>query len=496
MRRLVSEIGCLLLLCSLSLRAEVAEYVFSSYHELSASGDVPDGSSAVFYNDTQSGMRISGGHTATLTLSGYDGLDVRSIRMRMRSNKSAGAGAMQVLLGDSVVYSRPDAPFADEAWYGAYVSDSFVTISVPLERVLTVPDGTELIVRVQASVNSLYWSGCSIAYGTNGIGPKVVGFSTGTDVRIEPMLEPKEGRGVVLPSLEDADSVWHFMGWTESPVAHTTAVPLFYEAGTKYHPARNMILYALYTNASTIRPLTQDTSLTSGVYAIVSTGQKCMMSGRVTNKCVASVAQDVVMGADSLWHLLTDTIPQSGHYELTFSEERVTIRHVETGTFVGYSVSGKTHSLRPTADEWQIFKSGNGSLLFYHDMQADSMAYALRATLKNEGGNFVYWFEDSFPTILNATASGVTLFPVPDTPIERALYTTNPRSGVGLVQHSEEDVIITHDRILNPDGVLLQLYSVDGRLVRSGCTEVSLTELPSGPYFVRTPVRAHKIIIR
>lgn len=493
MRRLVSEIGCLLLLCSLSLRAEVAEYVFSSYHELSASGDVPDGSSAVFYNDTQSGMRISGGHTATLTLSGYDGLDVRSIRMRMRSNKSAGAGSMQVLLGDSVVYSRPDAPFADEAWYGAYVSDSFVTISVPLERVLTVPDGTELIVRVQASVNSLYWSGCSIAYGTNGIGPKVVGFSTGTDVRIEPMLEPKEGRGVVLPSLEDADSVWHFMGWTEPPVAHTTAVPLFYEAGSKYHPARNMTLYALYTNASTIRPLTQDTSLTSGVYAIVSTGQKCMMSGRVNNYQVEATLVDVVLGADSLWHWMMDTIPQQAQYELDFSDSGVTIKHVQSGSFIGHS--GK--KLRSAADEWNVYQSGNGSLLFYHDMTADSMAYCLYARLIKTEDGFEYKFEDSsYPNILNATASGFTLFPVPDTPIERALYTTNPRSGVGLVRNSEEDVVIIRDCIQNPNGVLLQLYSVDGRLLRSARTDVSLTELPSGPYIVRTPVRAQKIIIR
>ena len=236
----------------LALHAETATYTVTSYHAISLSdGVAPDGSVVTFNSTTARGAQITAGNSATLTITGYDAQFIRAVTLQMHSNKSAGAGSLTASLDGTVVATIADASFADAAWNGAYAgSDAWVDINVPFASGFTVPEGGVLTIVVEASANSLYVGGCVIDYHaeTSPQHPMIVGFSTGTDEQLSPIMESAAGKGIRLPSLGDADSVWHFLGWTETLVPHTDVCPAFYLAGTNYFPTKHTTLYALYTN--------------------------------------------------------------------------------------------------------------------------------------------------------------------------------------------------------------------------------------------------------
>lgn len=488
-------IGCLefLLLCLLT-HAETVTYNVQSYNTLSVTGVAPNGSSATFFSDTQSGNRISAGHTATLTLTGFDGLMVRSIRLAMRSNKSAGAGSLTLYMGETLMAAIADASFADDSWNGAYVNDSMVTIPVPLSASFIVQDDAPIVLTVSASVNSLYLGACTVEYESESLLCHTVFLSTGTSTTLLPMQESMPGHGVVLPMLPDADSVWHFKGWVEAQVPHTSLCPMYYPAGVVYHMQTNRILYALYTNKVTLPPLVQDTAPTSGLYAIVNAQTyNCMMTGAVVQYRVETVPAEPMFGADSLYRLPIETVPQECRYQLDIVDgdradrKSVTIQHAATGKYIGYSTSS-THQLRSNAGVWSMWRMANGSWVFYHDLREDGSAYCLHPSFL-EGEKF-------YSEIRLAPAAHQEfslLFRVPDIEPQPAQYTTYPLSGAGVQDVVQKQVNITPRLVENPSELTLQLYTLSGILLLTTQTHLSLEHLPAGLYILRTPHAVHKL---
>lgn len=468
---------CLLaVLLTQALQAETVKYTVKSYHEVIASGEEPLGASAEFMSDTRSSSRISAGHSARLDLYGFDGCRIQSITLYMSSNKSSGAGALQVQLGDSLVSSIPDCPFNDEAWNGAYVSDSLVRITIPITQ-FVVPENECLSVIVTASVNSLYFGACEIQYTMSALRRHIVLFATGTGEMLAPKRESEIGKGIILPDLQDADSVWHFLGWTESVLAQTPVCPVYYKAGTRYYPTKNLMLYALYSNEITDASIVQETTLQSGTYALVMvTGTPLMMCGYVDDERITTCEVKLRFGADSLYHLQMATVPRNSRYQLSFTEtNKTTFLHEASNTYIGYSTSTSSHRLRSFASEWDILPTANATWQFYHDLRADSTAYCLYPQYLDG----FYYFKDT-QLLLKSSAQYMLLFPVPETEPQPALYTTNP-PGAAIVCEPQEHVY--------------RVYRLDGTCIQSSASAEFLTHLPRGLYIISSPTGTQKRVV-
>ena len=479
MKPLRHIVFAVVVLLSVSLQAETATYTVTSYHAIALSdGVAPSGSEVTFNSTTARGAQITAGNTGTLTITGYDAQFIRQVSLQMHSNKSAGAGSLTASLNGTVVATIADASFADADWNGAFVGgDTWVSIPVPFAAGFTFPAGGVLTIVVEASANSLYVGGCVIDYRaeTGPQHPMMVAFSTGTEEQLDIITESGAGKGVRLPSLGDADSVWHFMGWTEAPLPHTDVCPAFYPAGALYFPTAMTMLYALYTNKIQMDSLVQDTTAETGVYAVVSVEPyPCMMDGTVADKKVATSPVLPERGVDGLYRLPMETVPESNRYYICFSDTTATIQHVATNRYIGYNAT--SHYLRDNRSDWNVMHGADHSLFFYHNISAEGYAFGLYPNT-NHGETF---FQD---TELRPLASQrfLVLFAVPDSEPKKALYTTNPRSGVGLNEVEEESVY--------------RVFRLDGSYVTTA-GEAELRTLPRGIYIIRSARSVQKRIVQ
>lgn len=131
----------------------IVSYTVSSTDQVLTSGDVPSGTLATFSSSYNRRHQLIAGTSATFTLSGMDGIKIRSITLHMRSNTSSGAGSLRVTNNQSLVWSIDNAPFNSSSWHGAYTTDTASIFHL-------FPDllecGGELKIIITATVNSLY----------------------------------------------------------------------------------------------------------------------------------------------------------------------------------------------------------------------------------------------------------------------------------------------------------------------------------------------------
>ncbi len=459
----------------LAAHAETATYTVTSYHTIAlTAGTAPDGSTATFNSTTARGSQITAGNSATLTLTGYDELFISALTVQMHSNKTSGGGSLRAYLNGTMIASIADASFADSSWNGTYATaDEWADINVPLTG-FTFPQNAELTVVIEASANSLYVGGFTVSYNA-GVGqnrPKIVVLMTGTEETLAPLRESSAGRGVRLPNLQDADSVWHFLGWTEAEWPHSEECPTFFRAGTTYFPTKNTTLYALYTNKLALETLVQDTLFETGTYAIVTALTfNCMMAGGVTDRRVGSTAAELFVDDDSLYHLNMETIPPENCYQVTFTDTTAIIRHQETNSGVGYT----SQNLATNTNEWSVTRALHHSLCLYHHVGMNT--YCLFPTTV-EG----QWAYKSVRLNVREDQLFLLFFAVPDEAPEPALYTTMPRSGLGVQSPTEE----TQYRV----------YRLDGTCLFSCATDQELRALPAGIYIITSPHGTQKRIVR
>lgn len=146
-------------------------YTITSKTSVSTSGTVPEGSSAQYSQTYGTVNQMTLGNSSTLTLSGYDGAVVTGITLSMRSNKSAGAGSLDVKVGSSTIASLSARPFTqwydNTSWNNTSYSDVHVTLS---DASRTVGEGEKIVIKITASQNSLYIAGYTIDYTVDGSG--------------------------------------------------------------------------------------------------------------------------------------------------------------------------------------------------------------------------------------------------------------------------------------------------------------------------------------
>lgn len=162
----------------------------------------------------------------TLTLSGYAGKKITGLKLSMRSNKSDGAGYLDVKAGSTslatIGSSSSGIKFNNSAWHGSW-STSYVDVTVNLTNdSYAIQNEEDVVIVLGATTSSLYCQSFTLTYveatTTNyTVSWKVNGedYTTGN-----PSTEVAEGYKVTtLPTAPEAISGKVFVGWTNAEIA-------------------------------------------------------------------------------------------------------------------------------------------------------------------------------------------------------------------------------------------------------------------------------------
>lgn len=139
---------------------------------LSASGQVPKGSYAWFENEygATTGNRynqIPRNRKATLWLSGWQECTIRRITFSMCSNSKSGQVGFSVGEGKSATLVFPPRDFADEAWFGQWVSKDlgvYVDITQPVMAESFASDLANITLQGGTAEGSVYIDAITIRY--------------------------------------------------------------------------------------------------------------------------------------------------------------------------------------------------------------------------------------------------------------------------------------------------------------------------------------------
>ncbi len=170
----------LLLAVGASAWGDEVTYLVNSKNTLTVEGTAPTGSSATLVETYNTSQQMTSGNSQTLTLTGFSGYTISNITLQMHSNASKGAGKLSYSTDGGSTYtylvgsSSSGSNFNSNDWYGSW-STSYVSIS---KDVTINATSSDLIIKIEATVNSLYCKSYKLTYSTNGGSTQTVATPT------------------------------------------------------------------------------------------------------------------------------------------------------------------------------------------------------------------------------------------------------------------------------------------------------------------------------
>jgi len=442
------HLAALLCVCTIVSANQLTVKV-TAYNNAVASGADADQVTVSYiqHQSTNYKCRLSQGDTAVLCIEGLPASQLQSASVSVHSNKTSGAGSLDLRVGGQQVWSIADAPFSSDTWNGAF-SDTYVTLSHPL----SVQSGS-VVLTIASSANSIYFEQLTLEYTPEAPRPYTVFLDWGNG-QMGRYTEQNAGSGVELPAFAmDMEETWRSVGWAEQPIRQQTEAPLYYPCGSRYYPTADVTLYAIWRTIDDLHYIAPDTSHLSGEYFIVYGGDFLLMAdGAVRNKAVPAAACELNYTFGTA--LVTDHAAPSSRYQLTFEGDSVWISHPASSTWLGHDGSSLTS--RSSAWAWQ--PALNGTICFSF---TGSNEYCL---LPKDGSLGLFKLSYNAPS----QVEHALLFPVGDLPDEAAetVYTSYPQCGVGIENISAaletEKIMIDGRLIIHKDG---RLYDILGNRI-------------------------------
>ena len=401
----------------------VMTWTVQSKNAVAGSGEYPYGVVAGYSNTYNKGQ-VRAGDEAVLRLSSLGGINVESVVVYTKSNKSGGAGIFTVQANGQQVATKSGS---FEEWEGAYDNSSYHPISLLANA---VPNVNELVVSLAGTANSLHIEKYEISY--TSLAPHTVTLRKGNSIYAR-LTEETSGQGVALPILPDT-AQWHFIGWSETEIYETHEWPTLFAAGTIYVPQTDCVLwatYAFYPKQET----NYMTTLESGEYLYVH---------KDLNVALCGTPENGIMRRD-----LVDTENPNLYYQVDFvGTDTAYITHLMTAVPIGYS--GTKLSARPSP--WLVYHEGEETLFY---TIVNSKTYVLWLDCMDEGGNARY----AGLKQANIGTSSLRLQCVPSEPSD--LYVTCHPEKVQAVKEVESEETLQEIRLMQFGNC--ELYLVNGR---------------------------------
>ena len=299
---------------------------------VTADGTWPYEMSASYSCSYQKGD-VRAGDTATLTLTGLNGIELEEVAIYLKSNKNSGAGTISIT-ADGTVIGQEEGTYAD--WFGAYNNTDFQPISWT---------GTQkadaLQVQITGSANSLHIEKYDIRYVDTDT--YTVTLMNGNEV-CQTLKEQSGGSGIVLPALSDREE-WRFAGWSETEFWEISFLPQIHAPNTTFRPSNDCRLWAVYK-----KDMGADqgfvTTLSDGIYLYVNDTIKIALTG---------VPEQGRMNFGN-----ANPKDANQYYLFEFVDTTVYVTHVISGTPIGYE--GK--QLAAKATPWNVYHNGVETILY------------------------------------------------------------------------------------------------------------------------------------
>lgn len=338
----------------LGLLALIATFTVETNKKVSTSGILPENAATEYVCTGRKGQ-MTAGQSAVLTLTGWQNTEIQSVTLSMRSNKSAGAGTLQMTIDGQNIWSIADSGF--DQWSGTYSTD-YTDITRTFSPIIKPADGN-ISIRIDATTNSLYIARYDIVYQKAALRPYSIDLQAETGT-YSCLTETATGAGILLPSLPNEDG-WKFLGWAESPIEETTVRPQIYAPETTYYPRQDGTLYAVYSDDIQTPDLLQRTDCQSGYYAIAFPVLNTVYAGAITSSTIP--AREITLATtDSVWYERTFDIAPEMVYYIDFSaDSTATITHLSSSQSIGC----KNNKLSDTPTRWRYRVLSDETVAFF-----------------------------------------------------------------------------------------------------------------------------------
>ena len=326
-RKIACEMKLLLVLLSAMMT-----FTVDTKSKVTADGTWPGSMSATYQNTGRKGD-VTDKDTATLTVSGLDGIMIEKVEVYLKSNKSSGAGVITMRADWTEIY-RAEGTFKE--WFDAYDNENYHAIGWSGEQTVN-----ELMVQVTGTTNSLHIEKYEITW-TQASMVHEVTLMNGTET-----VETLRGETVVLPSMPDTVN-WHFVGWTVVPFYALDVVLHDLIGAGVYRPSADITLWAVYAYETPVEELAV-TELQDGIYVYADMSRRRAMSGGVVDGEAEANPVD-----------LQDLMQ---HYEITFDidgKAYIRLLYVYGEEYIGY----EGNRLANIASGWEVYHEGSTTAFY------------------------------------------------------------------------------------------------------------------------------------
>ena len=165
MKKFFTLFTAALLATSLFAASYSVKYTVATTRSVSTTGTAPTGSSASYTQTYSTACQMTGGNSETLTLKNLGKINITNLTLSMKSNKSGGGGSLAYSVDGGANYtylvgtSSSGVGFNQDAWNGAWSTD-YVNIS----KDVTINNVDSLIIKINATSNSLYCQSFTLTY--------------------------------------------------------------------------------------------------------------------------------------------------------------------------------------------------------------------------------------------------------------------------------------------------------------------------------------------
>lgn len=378
---------------------------------------------------------VRAGDTATLQVTGLESLQIESVKLYLRSNKSDGAGQITIFADDRQLYKKTGT-YKD--WFGAYNNTDYQPIGWSGMQQLS--EG-KLRIELVGTVNSLHVEKFEISY--TQAQPVAYSLTLVNDRETTTLTESAPGSGILLPECADRDN-WYFIGWTTAELSvPTDEQPVLLEAGERYFPKNDQTLWAVWIDQPipTFEP--QDKPV-SGYYILEEF--ECRLTGMVENGTMALRSS-------------TQPIYDVDVYQIVFDTEAgtCTMYNYASDTYVGFDLS--KNKLTTAASDWQYRLLPDNTWLFIAKEEADKVWMLFQKNLESVAWLHDYYLGDN-PQYM------WSLFRMPD-PTVAPYYWSHPWPAA--VEQVETDN--THGTKVLRNGLLIierngRTYTLQGQILK------------------------------
>lgn len=143
-----------------------ATYTVTSKTTVATTGTAPAGSSASYSQTYGTAKQATAGNSFSLTLTGYEGKQIKSIALSAHSNSGGGAGGLSVVVGGSTTIASiaSGTSFSNSAWNGSY-TNSYTDVTIAMTNdSYTIGSGENVVITIAASANSLFCESYTICW--------------------------------------------------------------------------------------------------------------------------------------------------------------------------------------------------------------------------------------------------------------------------------------------------------------------------------------------